>query len=776
MIYEVDFKKTLEDAFLEYGAHVAQERSIIDVRDGLKLGLRQGLYAQFTHGLTSKNKFQKALKSLGAGMAQSYVHGDVSLYGALIRAAKPFAYRYPLEEAQGAYGTLADSDNHSAARYVELRSGKLADILFEGLKKGAVEEWYDNYDNTEKIPSVFPSLGFWNIVNGSMGIGVAIASSIPQFNLKEVNDALIKLVKDPTISYDEIYCPPDFATGCDIINMAEVKKSLEVGHGVSCRMRAKFQYDSNQHMITATNFPYSVYTNTILTQIAELTDENEDYGIERALDTEALYGSINIYLSKNVNPDTMIKKLCKDTSLEYHYSINMVMLDKGRFPRIFGWREACAAYLDHMREGQKNILNFELLKLKKRREILEGYLAALAHIDDIIIIIKSAANKERAKQDLIKQYSFTTPQAEAILELKLHRLTSLEYVKIKDDLKENLLEIDRLNHLLNDPSDFNNLLIEKLEAAASVYGDSRRSSLSNDKELIEEIEEISFRLRSYNTGIILCQDDKAFKKIARPKQTVAWENTFMTTNYESIALFTSLGRMFSKSLKDIQRDNFVRYEEIIELKPGERVILVDSYSSLKYRKHVLFMTKHGILKKSLIEILAIRGNRSTQVIKLTPNDAVVSVMFSNNEDDTVLIITEKGKIHSYQHKVVSSTGKLTKGSKGIVLKDNDTVVSAQILAKDAVYNGIFLIDKNSNLYELTNSVINNFLLGSSRTGSGELYCGMVTSLVIPVIEPNNSIIVSANGKERSYTTAQLREIIKNKEKITQTKLFSIIGG
>ena len=245
MIKNVDFQKTTEDAFLKYAASVAQERAIPDVRDMLKIGLRQGLYAQYTNKLTHKDKFQKAQKSVAAAMTQSYVHGDAAMYDTLIRAARPWSTHYPLEEVQGQYGNPSSPDSHAAARYVEMRSSELADYFFNGLKKNAINEWYNNYDDTEQTPTVFPSIGYWNIVNGCSGIAVAMATSVPQFNLKEVNDALIKIIRDPNVTYDQIYCAPDFATGGTITNAEEVKESLRYGKGKN--MVVVNQYVCVQH-------------------------------------------------------------------------------------------------------------------------------------------------------------------------------------------------------------------------------------------------------------------------------------------------------------------------------------------------------------------------------------------------------------------------------------------------------------------------------------------------------------------------------------------------
>lgn len=372
MFYNADFQKTIEDAFLAYGASIAQERSIPDVRDGLKIGLRQGLYAQYSNKLTYKDKFQKAQKSVAAAMSQSYVHGDAAMYDTFIRAAKPWVYRYPIEAVQGSYGDPCEPDNHSASRYVEMKAGEVANYFFYGLKKDAVNEWYPNYDDTEMIPSVFPSIGFWNIVNGCSGIAVAMTTSVPQFNLREVNAALIKLIKNSDEPFENIYCAPDFAQGGTILNSSEVYESLKVGSGSSIKIRAKLVYNPDQNMIQATEMPFGVFTNTIIKQLKQLTDDDEDYGISKVVDHTKKTADIRIYLNKGISPQKMITKLYKDTSLENFFAINMTMLDQGRFPKVFGWREACNAYITHIRQCKYREVEFDLNKALARKNIIDG--------------------------------------------------------------------------------------------------------------------------------------------------------------------------------------------------------------------------------------------------------------------------------------------------------------------------------------------------------------------------------------------------------------------
>ena len=621
MIKEVDFEASIQDSFLEYAKSVAQERSIIDVRDGLKYGLRQGLYAQYSNKLTSDKPYKKALKSVAAATSQSYVHGDAAIYDTFVRAAKPWAYRYLLEDAQGSVGSPCAPDDHTASRYLELRASELANYLFDGLKKNAVgDEWYDNYDNSERIPSVFPSIGFWNIVNGCTGIAVSMSTSIPTFNLREVNGALIKLIKNPNVSFDEIYCPPDFPTGGTITNAKEVKESLRVGKGKSIRMRADLQYSAKDNCIIASHLPYSVYTNTVIGQLAELTAENENYGIERIIDHTKKEADIRIYLSRGANPAMMIQKLYKDTSLESWYGINMIMLDHGRFPKVFGWKEACQAYIEHCRTCQRNILQYDLDGLLARNHILNGLLIAIAHIEEVIKTIKESKDGAAAKVSLMKQFNFTEPQAEAILNMKLQRLANLEGFKIEKERNENDVKIDELRSILNTPEKIDEIIIGKLTEVMNKFGDARRTRLSNtiESDDVPEEGEIDVLISVSARGMKLAK--KEGKDVIR------------TTSRGKIIIISNDGRLFRIPVSDIVASQEVLFSSYTGTKAP--VALVCDELAASGNKYVLYRTKEGIVKKNAISDIIDFTRQGSRATKLREGDTIIRCGLAASDDGT----------------------------------------------------------------------------------------------------------------------------------------------
>lgn len=676
MIKNVDFQETLESAFLKYAASVAQERAIPDVRDMLKIGLRQGLYAQFTNKLTHSDKFQKAQKSVAAAMAQSYVHGDIAMYDALIRSARPWSTYYPLEDVQGSYGNPSSPDSHAAARYVEMRASELADYLFNGLKKNAITEWYWNYDDSEQIPSVFPSIGYWNIVNGCSGIAVALATSVPQFNLREVNEALIKIIRNPNVSFDEIYCAPDFATGGTITNAAQVKESMRVGRGKSIRLQAKLEYVPDQHMIRATQLPYGVFTNTVFDQLAALTVEDEGYGIEKVIDHTKKEADIRIYLTKGANPKKMMAKLYKDTALENWYSINMILLDQGRFPKVFGWREACDAYIAHIRECKRNMIQFDLDKALARKNIVDGLIKAYSIIDEVVALIRSSSNPSEAAEKLISIYEFNEEQAKAILAMRLSSLTKLDIVKLTQEREQLIKDIEWFQHLLNTPSALDEELVKVLQEVANKYGNARRTVITNTIEADQEIElpqeeDVVVNVYKDNTIKMSLKDGGKRKKVGADVV-----NTIYTSNMDSLAVFTNDGRFYNISLVGLS------YEKIYSLHDwigDEQPILVIDNMSFSAYKYVIIVSKHGFIKKTETSEYTTRLKKGITALKLEDGDAISNVFLSLNDNEQVVIINSANYYNCYALSLISSTGRAAKGVRAIKLKDNEQVVNATII-------------------------------------------------------------------------------------------------
>lgn len=473
-----DLTPIIQDSFLQFSGAVLQSRALVDVRDCIKPSARQIFYCLYTDKFVHDKPFQKTLKAIGSSF-RLFIHGDSSAEGVIMRAGQPFAYRYPLMEIEGSYGTLIESGSWAAPRYTSARLSPLSEYLFKDINKDAIEEWRDNYDNTEQYPSVLPSKGFFNIVNGSLGIGVGASSSIPQYNLKELNDALIKLLWNPDISFDDIYVAPDFSTGATLINADEVKESHRVGNGAACKLRATVEWDSAERCFVVTEIPYMLYTNTICKELEEIVNGDNNPGIMRFNDLTGKTPLIKIYLDKSANPDKVLTFLYKNTSLETYYGVNFTMLERGRFPKLFTWKEILQSHIDHEIEVYTNSYKYDLKKINDRLHIISGLLKAIDMMDLVVATIKAAPDGTRAALALQKLLEIDNAQAKAILALKLSSLANLEVTKLlkeQGELNQKKMEIEAI---LNDESLLKKEIEKGLNEVSRKFGDARRTKILN---------------------------------------------------------------------------------------------------------------------------------------------------------------------------------------------------------------------------------------------------------------------------------------------------------
>ena len=676
---EVNLTETLENSFANYAGMVIQDRAIVDVRDGLKPSARQLTYAQYIDKLTSDKPFKKASKSVAAGMAHFYVHGDASAYSTLIRMGKPFAMRYPLEDVQGSYGNQMENDNEAASRYVEMRLSPLGTHLFTSIEKNTIDEddWRENYDGTEKYPAVLPSIGFYNLIQGSTGIGVALASSIPQFNLREMNEALVKLLWDKDVSFEELNLMPDFATGATIINGDEIKESLKNGIGPAIKIRAKLENDYENNQIIVTELPYGVYTNTICQQLTKAIEENPDCGIVKFLDLTGLTPLIKITLAKGVNFGKVKDFLYKHTSLQSYFSVNMVMLKDGKVPQVFGLKEAMLEYLEHSKKVLERQIKFDLAKAQARLEIVEGYLKALSIIDEIVALIKAQTNSAAACAALMNVYNFSERQAKAILDLKLNRLVNMEITKIQEEKESLEKNIAYYNLLLTDKHEFLSVIENDLKKIAQLYGDDRRTIITNISEEAPIVEETAIIVYISTSGAIIAK--KMDEVNTQQRRTVGDKIKFANRNdgiwktiagktTEQMLVFTNLGKSYSLKLSDIPLNEEIYINQLLNLKTGEHIINTLSFDSAKKCQYVVFATKKGIIKKTRInEYLSSTRKSGLVALKIREDDTLISTQMIVNSNDKILLATKNGKYLLLEQDDFSSTARQTIGIKGINL-------------------------------------------------------------------------------------------------------------
>ena len=688
-----ELKPIIEQSFSQYAGAVLQSRALVDVRDCIKPSARQIFYSMLIHKLTADKPIKKTANAVGLAMADFYLHGNSSCAGVIMRAAQPFAMRYPIVYVEGNCGTLIESGNWAAERYTESKLNDLSGQLFKDIDKEAINDWRDNYDDTKQYPGVLPSKGFYNIVNGTQGIGIGMASSIPQFNLTDVNNALIKLLWNPDCSFDEIYCCPDFATGGLLLNESEVKESLKNGRGKSCKIRSVVTYDEKERALIVTEIPYGVYTNTICGELDKILDEDPDCGIERYNDLTGEKPLIKIYLNRKGNPDKVIKNLYKNTSLQSYFGINFTMLENGRFPRVFTWKETLQSYLAHQIEVYTNVFNFDLKKLKARLHIVEGIIIALANIDEVVNTIKSSASTPIANAELQKKFILTEIQASAILEIKLARLTHMEVEKYKQEKVKLLSQIAEIEKILSDETLLKKEIEKDLIAVRDKYGDARRTrvlNLSSDNE-DEIVEEVTLIAHITNKGNIYTSESTTLLsqrrggkgnklKLDANEYIIA---TINDTNLGSMLIVSDKGKIYNINLSELTIGETTNIYGVLNIPIDEQIVSAMAYNKINTFKYIIFLTKQGMIKKTLISECKTKRTTGIQGIKLKDNDEIVDISFVDRED--YLIATHEGLGITISTADLPTTGRVTQGVIGIKLNKDDYVVSGTAIQKDAEY-------------------------------------------------------------------------------------------
>lgn len=680
-----DLKDVIKESFSQYSGAVLQSRALIDVRDFLKPSARQIFYCLYTDKFLHSKPLKKTLKALGSA-SRMYIHGDTSCIGVMMRAGQPWAMRYPLIEVKGGIGQPTEAGNWSAPRYTDSRLTELCEYLFKDIDKETIDEWRDNYDDTEKYPAVLTSKGFFNIVNGTSGIGIGMASSIPQFNLKEVNAALVKLLWNPDISFNEIYCVPDFATGAYLLNEEDVKKSLEVGRGASCRLRSVVEFDSKDRCFIVKEIPYGVYTNTICGELNAILEDPNNPGIDSYNDLTKIDVNLKIYLKKTANPDRILQYLFKNTSLQYYYSINMTVLEQGRFPKVYGWKNILQAYLTHQEIVYRRSFEFDLRKVQARLHIVEGILIALAHIEEVVETIKSSSSSATASINLQKRFILDDIQAKAILDMKLSRLAHLEIEKFEQEKKDLLVEIKRIEEILHDGVLLKKEIERDLTYVATHFGDDRRTKILNISQNDEEPTEIkSLLIALTNQNNIFVSEASSLYiqkrggvgnkfKLNDGEYVLATSN--VNTN-DDVLFFSQVGNCYHYKAAALPVGEKASVECLFAIAAYEKVCAFTAMTKDNLNNNILIFTKQGMVKKSLMSEYNMTRKVGLKAIGLNEGDEIRSVLFL--KDEKVGILTQFGQFLMCGTSDINPIGRVAKGVKAIKLNDNDEVVSVRII-------------------------------------------------------------------------------------------------
>lgn len=675
----------IKEAFLQYSGAVLQSRALPDAKDLLKPSARQIFYCLYTDKFTHDKPFQKTLKAIGSCF-RLYIHGDASAEGVIMRAGQPFAMRYPLVDVEGSYGTLLASGSWAAPRYSGARLSALANYLFADINKDTIDEWRDNYDNTEKYPMVLPSKGFYNIVNGAYGIGVGASCSVPTYNLREVNMALIKLLWNPDISFDEIYCVPDFPTGAILINPDEVKESHRNGNGAACKLRSVIEWDVKERCLVVSEIPYMLYTETLCKEFEEILNSDENPGIERFNDLTGEKPLIKIYLTKTANPDKVIKYLYKNTSLQTHYGVNFTMLENSRYPRVFTWKELLQAHLDHEISVYTRGFQFDLKKIIDRLSIIDGLIRAYNQIEEVIQTIKKSADSKSASVALQKLLSINERQAKAILDLKLARLSHLDIDKLLKEQSELEVEKARIEAILADESLLKKEIEKGLREVMDKFGDDRRTQILNlsADENDEPVEVKKYQVSLTNQNEIYVSEISSLYSQSRNTvgnkmkladgEYITYSTSCMTGDV--LLFFTRKGQMYARPLSSFENEK----KTYLDFAGDDKVLTLTSYNKTTSARYAMFITKQGFVKKT--ELKEYNTNRSggIKAIEFATGDELVNVLLINEEN--LALSTKKGQLLIIETNSINAIGRATKGVRGIKLSLGDEVSSARAITSE----------------------------------------------------------------------------------------------
>ncbi|MBK7845288.1 MAG: DNA gyrase subunit A [Bdellovibrionales bacterium] len=700
-VTDVDINREMREAYLQYSMSVIVGRALPDVRDGLKPVHRRILFSMHELGNTHDKAYKKSARVVGDVIGKYHPHGDMAVYDTIVRMAQSFSLREPLVDGQGNFGSI-DGDAAAAPRYTEIRMTALTEELLEDIEKETVA-FGPNYDDSLVVPLVLPAKFPNLLINGSSGIAVGMATNIPPHNLSEVVDGCIALIKEPTIKTDDlikIIPGPDFPTSGVIAGTQGILSAYKKGRGViTLKAVADIEVKKDREEIIVTEIPYQVNKARLIESIADLVKDKRVEGISDIRDESSREGMrIVIQLKRNENAQVILNRLYKFTQLQVSYGIIMLALDSRLQPKVYSLKGMLEDFVEHRKDVVTRRCIFELKKVEARAHILEGLGKALDEIEAVIQTIRSSKEAGVARQNLIAKFGFSDKQAQAILEMRLQRLTGLERQKILDELDEIVKRIAWLRQVLGNVSEIFAIIIQELEDIKKRFGSPRRTRIEasegeiEDEDLIAEEEMI---VTITHTGYIkrIAIDEyrvqrrggKGLKGAENREEDFVWR-IFTASTLTTLLVFSDRGKLYWLKVHRLplgsRTSKGKAINNVVNLSPGEQVRAILPVAEFAENSFVVMLTENGIIKKTSLS--AFSRPRPSGIIALTTDldDIVIETKISTGSND-IFIVTKEGMSIRFDESDVRAMGRSARGVKGITLGKEDKVIGAEVIEKAA---------------------------------------------------------------------------------------------
>ncbi len=700
-VTDIDINKEMREAYLQYSMSVIVGRALPDVRDGLKPVHRRVLFAMNDLGNTHDKPYKKSARVVGDVIGKYHPHGDMAVYDTMVRMAQDFSLRYPLIDGQGNFGSI-DGDSPAAPRYTEVRMTELAEELLMDIDKETIP-FGPNYDDSLLIPLVLPAKFPNLLVNGSSGIAVGMATNIPPHNLGEVIDGCLALIKNPKLSLDEVikFIPaPDFPTAGIITGSSGILSAYKTGRGIiTLKAVAEIVARKDREDIIVTEIPYQVNKAKLIESIADHVREKRIEGISDIRDESSREGMrIVITVKRGENAQVVLNRLFKFTQMQVSYGIIMLALDNRNQPQVFNLKQMLEAFIEHRKDVVTRRCIFDLKKAEARAHILDGLRKALDQIDKVIACIRASKEANVARENLIAQFQFSEKQAQAILEMRLQRLTGLERQKIMDELDEVNKLIAWLKKVLSDVKEIYNIILGELEEVKKKYSNPRRSRVEHSEEEIEDedlIADEDMVVTLTHTGYIkrIAVDEYRVQrrggkglKGADNKEEDYVERVFSASTKTNLLVFSDRGKLYWLKVHKLPQGSRTAkgkaINNVVSLSQGEAVRAILPVEEFNEKNYVVMLTEKGIIKKTSLD--AFSRPRPSGIIALTTDldDTLIDSKISQGAND-IVIVTREGMSIRFDENDVRGMGRTARGVKGITLGKDDKVVGMEIVNKDS---------------------------------------------------------------------------------------------